>query len=128
MKVKLLSHVQLLATSWTTAYQAPPSMGFSRQEYWSGLPLPSPESLSSTSHFLQFEIFNMSRSHLVYPECYKHIQVGIAGTYDVKGQSRPGLIPQVSQPCIVDSILRSLIILWRGRIPTWIMVFMSIYS
>ena len=42
MKVKLLSRVQLLATPWTAAYQAPPSMGFSRQEYWSGVPLPSP--------------------------------------------------------------------------------------
>ena len=40
--VKSLSRVRLLATSWTAAYQAPPSMGFSRQEYWSGLPLPSP--------------------------------------------------------------------------------------
>ena len=39
-KVKLLSRVRLLATPWTAAYQAPPSMGFSRQEYWSGLPLP----------------------------------------------------------------------------------------
>ena len=36
VKVKSLSHVRLLATPWTTAYQAPPSMGFSRQEYWSG--------------------------------------------------------------------------------------------
>ena len=42
VKVKSLSHVRLLATSWTAAYQAPPSMGFSRQEYWSGVPLPSP--------------------------------------------------------------------------------------
>ena len=42
VKVKSLSRVQLLATPWTTAYQAPPSMGFSRQEYWSGVPLPSP--------------------------------------------------------------------------------------
>ena len=41
MKVKLLSHVRLLVTPWTTAYQAPPSMGFSRQEHWSGVPLPS---------------------------------------------------------------------------------------
>ena len=41
VKVKLLSCVWLLATSWTAAYQAPPSMGFSRQEYWSGVPLPS---------------------------------------------------------------------------------------
>jgi len=42
VQVKLLSHVQLLATLWTAAYQAPPSMGFSRQQYWSGVPLPSP--------------------------------------------------------------------------------------
>ena len=42
VKVKSLSRVQLLATPWTAAYQAPPSMGFSRQEYWSGVPLPSP--------------------------------------------------------------------------------------
>ena len=41
-KVKLLSRVRLLATPWTAAHQAPLSMGFSRQEYWSGLPLPSP--------------------------------------------------------------------------------------
>ena len=41
-KVKSLSHVQLFATPWTVAYQAPPSMGFSRQEYWSGLQFPSP--------------------------------------------------------------------------------------
>ena len=37
-KVKLLSHVRLLATPWNAAYQTPPSMGFSRQEYWSGVP------------------------------------------------------------------------------------------
>ena len=42
MKVKSLNHVPLLVTPWTAAYQAPPSMGFSRQEYWSGVPLPSP--------------------------------------------------------------------------------------
>ena len=41
-EVKLLSRVRLFATPWTVAYQAPPSMGFSRQEYWSGLPFPSP--------------------------------------------------------------------------------------
>ena len=42
VKVKSLSRVQLLATPWIAAHQAPPSMGFSRQEYWSGVPLPSP--------------------------------------------------------------------------------------
>ena len=46
VKVKSLSCVWLLATPWTAAYQTPPSMGFSRQEYWSGLPLPSPNMLS----------------------------------------------------------------------------------
>ena len=45
MKVKLLSCVQPFATLWTVAHQVPPSMGFSRQEYWSGLPFPSPGDL-----------------------------------------------------------------------------------
>ena len=43
VKMKSLSRVRFLATPWTAAYQAPPSMGFSRQEYWSGVPLPSPQ-------------------------------------------------------------------------------------
>ena len=43
LKVKSLSRVRLFATPWTVAYQAPPSMGCSRQEYWSGVPLPSPQ-------------------------------------------------------------------------------------
>jgi len=44
-KVKSLSRVRLFVTPWTIAYQASPSMGFSRQEYWSGLPFPSPGDL-----------------------------------------------------------------------------------
>ena len=44
-EVKLLSRVRLFETQWTVAYQAPPSMGFSRQEYWSGVPFPFPEDL-----------------------------------------------------------------------------------
>ena len=47
MKVKSLSRVRLFATPWTAAYQAPASMGFSRQEYWSGVPLPSPSNYSN---------------------------------------------------------------------------------
>ena len=43
--MKSLSYVQLFATPWTVAYKAPPSMGNSRQEYWSGLPFPSPGDL-----------------------------------------------------------------------------------
>ena len=53
-KVKLFSRVRLLATPWTAAHQTPPSMGFSRQEYWSGVPLPSPKCLPTRLHtFLQ---------------------------------------------------------------------------
>ena len=48
VKVKSLSRARLLVTPWTAAYQAPPSMGFSRQEYWSGVPLPSPKIQAST--------------------------------------------------------------------------------
>ena len=48
VKVKSLSRVRLFATPWTAAHQAPPSVGFSRQEYWSGVPLPSP--WSPTKH------------------------------------------------------------------------------
>ena len=44
-EVKSLSHVQLFETPWTVAYQAPPSMGFSRQAYWSGVPFPPPRDL-----------------------------------------------------------------------------------
>ena len=45
VKVKLLNHVRLFAIPWTVAHQAPPSMGFSREEYWSELPFPSPGDL-----------------------------------------------------------------------------------
>ena len=45
--MKSLSHFLLFATPWTVAYQAPPSIGFSRLEYWSGVPFPSPEDLSN---------------------------------------------------------------------------------
>ena len=50
----VFSYVQLLATPWTLAHQAPPSMGFSRHEYWSGVPLPSP---SDWTYYYGFSIF-----------------------------------------------------------------------
>ena len=60
VKVKSLSSVGLFETPWTAAYQAPPSMGFSRQEYWSGLPLPSP---IVTKKCLKFCSRNRRMSH-----------------------------------------------------------------
>ena len=50
------SHVQLCATPWTAAYQAPPSVGFSRQKYWSGVPLPSP--------VFQYRLLQMLNNHI----------------------------------------------------------------
>ena len=51
-KVKSLSHVRLLETPWTAAFQAPTSVGFARQEYWSGVPLPSPKTVYKAPIFL----------------------------------------------------------------------------
>ena len=61
VKRKSLSHVRLLATPWTTAYQTPPSMGFSRQEYWSGVPLPSPRIYIDAYKYIYviFDIFDI---------------------------------------------------------------------
>ena len=60
MKVKSLSRVLLLVTPWTAAYQAPPSMGFSRQEYWSGVPL-------TFTTYIQKE-FVRARTHALKPK------------------------------------------------------------
>ena len=83
VKVKSLSSVQLLATPWAAAYQAPPSMGFSRQEYWSLVPLPFLEEISSLSHsivFLYFFALITEAGFLISP-CYSlelYIQMGIS--------------------------------------------------
>ena len=61
--MKSLIRVWLLATPWTAAYQAPPPMGFSRQEYWSGVPLPSP-------------IFNLNTTYL-HKQKWKYVKVNI---------------------------------------------------
>ena len=59
VKVKSLNCVWLFATSWTAAYQAPPSVGFSSQEYWSGLPLPSPLHIWGYWYFSQQSWFQL---------------------------------------------------------------------
>ena len=68
VKGKSLSRVRLLATPWTAAYQAPPSMGFSRQEYWSGVPLPSPHRLKVAPYSEEGEQFyvGISRKTVEY--------------------------------------------------------------
>ena len=68
VKVKLLSHIWLLATAWTAAYQAPPSMGFSRQEYWSGVPLPYPFQ-GSVQSLSRVRLFATHESQHARPPC-----------------------------------------------------------
>ena len=65
VNMKLLSCVWLFVTPWTSAHQAPPSMGFSRQEYWSGLPLPSPVLDENSLEMYILRIHPRSLSHKV---------------------------------------------------------------
>ena len=75
-EVKSLSRVRLFATSWTVAYQAPPSMGFSRQECWSGLPFPSPVRI------LQFCLRHSKELWASVP--WRHVQGFHSITYNSK--------------------------------------------
>ena len=86
--MKSLSHVQLFATPWTIAYQAPPSMEFSRQEYWGRLPFPSPEDLSDTgiearSPTLQADAYHLSHQgkSTVTSGCSNKFIFGCAGCF-----------------------------------------------
>ena len=75
VKVKSLSHVRLLATPWTTAYQAPPSMGFSRQEHWSGVPSPSQD--LNTYIYIYTYTYTYIYTHIWICICthiYKHMK------------------------------------------------------
>ena len=74
VKVKSLSRVWLPATPWTAAHQAPQSMGFSRQEYWSGVPLPSPDlgasknqTGDSSSYLDYYKDYFLSTNHIIFP-------------------------------------------------------------
>ena len=87
MKVKSLSRVRLLATPWTAAYQAPPSMGFSRQEYWSGVPLPSPAFFFKVPQFPFGEFCSLHSLHLGGTDClWSRDHVG-----PIRVLPRPGL-------------------------------------
>ena len=77
VKLKSLSHVRFLATPWPAAYQAPPSIGFSRREYWSGLPLPSPS--------LGWQWANHS-CHLSFRMLLRHVNSMLRGCWS---QGRP---------------------------------------
>ena len=81
VKVKSLSRVRLLAALWTAAYQAPPSMGFSRQECWSGVPLPYPRQASTS------DLLPMPKSFWT------------SGKFFKRWDSRPTLLPPENSVC-----------------------------
>ena len=87
VKVKLLSRVRLFATPWTAAYQAPPSMGFSKQEYWSGMPLPSP-----SCKLVYFYFFCLKNSN-------------VAGTLSLTNGRFQGTFPVFLQTSLLLSLL-----------------------
>ena len=76
VKVKTLSHVQLVATPWTTAYQAPPSMGLSRQGYWSVVPLPSPGNYMGKTYCVSFSKSECGVGGLAVPLCRAQVLLG----------------------------------------------------
>ena len=93
MKGKSLSRVRLFATPWTAAYQAPSSMGFSRQEYWSGVPSPSPtmecysiikknEIMPSVATWMDLEIIIRSK---VESETERQISYDVVYMWNLKG-------------------------------------------
>ena len=95
--VKSLSHVQLFPTPWTVADQIPPSMGFSRQEYWSGLPFPSPGDLPNPGlpHCRQI-LYQLS--HKGSPRILEWVAYPFS-----RGSSRPRNWTRIS--CIADGFL-----------------------
>ena len=91
VKVRSLSHVQLLATAWTAAFQAPLSMGFSRQEYWSGVPLPSP--------FLCIVILKkcylIRKANISFPNKEKLLTVRTWSVFNRHQDGEPGGLPSM---------------------------------
>ena len=73
VKVKSLSRVRLFTTPWTAAHQAPLSMGLSRQEYWSGVPLPSPMPQGGTSNDHSWQVMETPILHVLRKGCLSHV-------------------------------------------------------
>ena len=82
MKGKSLSRVQLFATPWTAAHQAPSSMGFSRQEYWNGVPLPSPDKQLISKIYNQLMQLKCGKINDRIKQWAKEIDISPKKTYD----------------------------------------------
>ena len=112
VKVKSLSRVWLLATSWTAAYQAPPPIGFSGQQYWSGVPLPSPININILIHKREMIILTSSS---VTQLCLSLHDCSIPG-FPVHHQ-----LPELAQTHVhwVDDAIQYLIITYKGKSHGW---------
>ena len=115
MKVKSLSCVRLLATPWTAAYQAPLSMGFSRQEYWSGVPLPCPGLfLKSQSSSAQLDTIYLKLAALTL-QCHHELNAWkIPFTYCQDSFALPKWLSGRESTC---QCRRLGFDLWAGKIP-----------
>ena len=109
MKVKSLSRVRLFLTPWTVAYQAPPSMGFSRQECWSGLPFPSPGDLPDPGIEPGSPALQADALQSEPPGKLGHVKMG-AGSWDLWCASWKASRHQVSRQCP------------RGTPQTWVVL------
>ena len=86
VKVKSLSHVPVFASPWTVAHQAPQSMGFSRQEYWSGVPLPSPKYLDVLERNDKYSVYELVRVCETVKEIPKGIKMKKIYPYNCLGK------------------------------------------
>ena len=112
VKVKLLSHVQFFATPWTVAYQAPPSMGFSRQEYWGGLPFSIVVCKCNKEEKIYLQHCNFTSSvytinHLSIPTSIYLVRYKILSIVFCPIQ-RTSLVAQTIKPTMQETWVRSL--------------------
>ena len=105
VKVKSLSRIQLFTSPWTAAYQSPPPMGFSRQEYWSGVPSPSLTQCIDIIKYIPYwwqqglwSWRNMSSGHdcATYPPCHMRFHVYISKMVLVIAPISRGLVPRLN--------------------------------
>ena len=101
--MKLLRRVRLLATPWTAAYQAPPAMEFSRPEYWSGLPLPSPDEVLQISPNVEF-LLSLELPDLALVDCNRPIRVtaGLLSGLPSPGTRGPAQFFTCPSPALVQ--------------------------
>ena len=114
--MKLLNHVWLFATPWTIAHQVPPSMGFSRQEYWSGLPFPSPRESSRPRDQTQVSSITGRRFNLWATREAK-FEFLKRGTYRKKKKKKRGTYRKCQSITLVWAFLDLTDIYWAPALP-----------